>query len=145
MYLHYKTIPAVQWMTIFTVIYAGNHRKYAGIKMTTRKSGKHGEAVAIAALQQAGYTIVDRNWRCIIGEIDVVARHGNDLVFIEVRSRADGSDTALESIGVRKQQKLMKLAQAYLNEHQLDDTAFRIDVVAVGAGKAEIIESAVGW
>ncbi len=115
--------------------------------MTTRQQGKRGEMIAAAALEKAGYTILDRNWRCSIGELDLVARHRGDLVFVEVRARQTGVDAALESIGPVKQARLTELAQAYLNAHALADTAVRIDVVAVNLsrGTAEIVENAVGW
>ena len=118
--------------------------------MTTRRKGKRGEALAASALEKAGYVIRERNWRCKMGEIDLVALHRGEIVFIEVRARADGMDAALESIGARKQAKLMRLAEIYLEMHDLDDAAFRIDVVAVnlgpgGATETQIIEDAVGW
>jgi len=117
--------------------------------MTRRQAGKRGEAIADAALRRAGYTILDKNWRCAAGELDVVARHRDDIVFVEVRARRDGTDAALESIAGRKQAKLAELAQAYLSAHGLDGAPFRIDVAAVDLAanppSVEIIEDAVGW
>ncbi len=119
--------------------------------MSTQHKGKRGEAAAVAALIKAGYEIIARNWRCPLGEIDLIARHRQDIVFIEVRSRYDGIDAALESISVRKRTRLVHLAQAYLEEHGLEESPFRIDAVAVafeGGSKpptVEIIEDAVGW
>jgi putative endonuclease len=117
----------------------------------TQAKGKRGEAAAVAALQKAGYEIIGRNWRCAVGEIDLIARHRKDIVFIEVRSRSDSLDAALESINARKRNRLMQLAQLYLDQHGLDDSPFRIDAVAVAfeggskTPKVEIIEDAVGW
>ncbi len=120
--------------------------------MTTRQKGQRAEALACAALRRAGYTIIERNWRCPAGELDLIARHRGDIVFVEVRSRADGADAALESITSHKRTKLIGLAQAYLAAHDLDDAAYRIDVVAVGPASSaaqqpdvEIIEDAIGW
>jgi putative endonuclease len=117
--------------------------------MSTRSKGKRGEDIAVAALEKAGYHITERNWRCAHGELDVIAAHRGDLVFVEVRARADGVDAALESINARKRAKLLRLAQAYLAAHKLDDTPFRIDVVAITLGRygatTEIIEDALGW
>jgi putative endonuclease len=114
-----------------------------------QKTGKRAEIIAAAALEKAGYTILERNWRCAIGEIDLVARHRGEIVIVEVRARADGTDTALESILPHKRDRLIKLADAYLNAHDLTDEAFRIDVVAVGLASpsptVEIVENAVGW
>lgn len=115
--------------------------------MGTRETGKRGEAVAATALQKAGYTIIERNWRCASGELDLVCRHRNEIVFVEVRSRAHSADAALESITPRKRSQLIKLAHAYLDAHDLHDTPYRIDVVAIGftANDIAIIEDAVGW
>jgi putative endonuclease len=116
--------------------------------MSTRRKGRRGEALAEAVLEKSGYTIIERNWRCAEGELDLVAFHRGELVFIEVRARAAGTDTALESITPRKRAKLSLLALTYIVDHQLDKPSYRIDVVAVnltGNPSVEIIENAVGW
>ncbi|MCC7448554.1 MAG: YraN family protein [Anaerolineae bacterium] len=115
--------------------------------MGTRETGQRGEAVAARALEKVGYTIIERNWHCADGELDLVCHHRNELVFVEVRSRAHSADAALESITPRKRSQLIKLAQAYLDAHNLNDTPYRIDVVAIGftANDITIIEDAVGW
>jgi putative endonuclease len=93
-------------------------------------TGRFGEAAAAAALVRAGYHIVARSWRCALGEIDLIAIDGDQVVFVEVRTRRGVG--AAESVGARKQRKLIDLAQHYLAEQQVpDDTAWRIDVVAV--------------
>ncbi len=128
-----------------------------GQKRTTRcshnkrQTGQHAEAIAAAALEQAGYTILDRNWRCLGGEIDLVAQHHGEIVIVEVRARTGGDDinAALESITKPKRARLIRLAYEYLEQHHLDDVPFRIDVVAVSLSSSppavEIIENAVGW
>ncbi len=114
-------------------------------------TGAAGEALAVRRLEAAGYHILTTQWRCSFGEIDIVARQHDELVFIEVRTRHNAElGAALESIGARKQNKLIRLAQAYLMRNHLEDAAWRIDVVAVifqtGApAQVEIIENAVGW
>jgi putative endonuclease len=114
-----------------------------------QKTGQRAESLAAAALEKAGYTILERNWRCAIGEIDLVARHRGEIVIVEVRARAVGTDAALESILPDKRDRLIKLADAYLDVHGLTDEAFRIDVVAVGLDSpsptVEIVENAIGW
>jgi putative endonuclease len=122
-----------------------------------RQKGNRGEAIAARALTEAGYRILDRNWRCAIGELDLIAQQGDELVFVEVRTRTGGSlegiGAALESITPRKSARLVELAQAYLDTNHLEKASFRIDVVAVsfdsnapsGAPTVEIIENAVGW
>lgn len=124
--------------------------------MTTNQVGKRAEDSAVEALEQAGYTILDRNWRCANGEIDIIARQNGEIVFVEVRSRVDGTtegiEAALESIGRTKQTRLIRLAQTYLDSHNLTDSPCRIDVVAVSLPVdttkrplIEIVENAVGW
>ncbi|SRR5260221_9176280 len=124
--------------------------------MTAKQTGKRAEDCAVEALEKAGYTILGRNWRCAGGEIDVIAKQGGDIVFVEVRSRIDGTpdgiEAALESIGQGKQTRLIRLAQLYLDSQQLTDAACRIDVVAVSLPPnpskpplIEIVENAVGW
>ena len=97
-----------------------------------RNTGSAGEALAVRDLRARGYTIVATGWRCGLGEIDIVARENADWVFVEVRSRYDAEPgAAFESVGKRKRAKLIRLAQAYLNDHHLDNVAWRIDVVGV--------------
>ena len=116
-----------------------------------RVTGTAGEALALKHLRAAGYEILTTGWRSVVGEIDIIARHNGDLVFVEVRARYDAEQgAALESIGKRKQQQMQRTARAYLNDHHLDNVAWRIDVVAVTFERnkpphVEIVENAVGW
>jgi putative endonuclease len=97
-----------------------------------RRVGRRGEEVAVAYLKQQGYSILVRNWRCSAGELDIVAREGETLAFVEVRTRrGDRYGTPEESITPAKQAKLVELAQTYLQENNLTDQNWRIDVVAV--------------
>ncbi len=76
------------------------------------------------------YIILDRNYRCPLGEIDLVAMDGNTLVFVEVRSSSSPyPDLAGESVGFRKQKKLRQLASIYLNEKKIPHFRCRFDVV----------------
>jgi putative endonuclease len=110
-----------------------------------------GESLAAQHLRGEGYTIIATGWRCGLGEIDIIAWQGADLVFVEVRSRYNAEPGAeLESIGKRKQTQLIRLAQTYMNDHHLDNVPWRIDVVAVTFTRhhpavVEIINNAVGW
>lgn len=102
-----------------------------------RRLGRFGEAVAEAFLRQQGYEIVERNWRCRQGELDLVGREGGDWVFIEVRCRrGDLCGSAEESVTPAKQRRLLHLAEAYLQAHNLEDVSWRIDVVAVEVDRA---------
>jgi putative endonuclease len=97
-----------------------------------RRLGQQGEDIAADYLLKQGYSILARNWRCPAGELDIVAREGGTLVFVEVRTRrGDRFGTPEESITSTKQAKLVELAQTYLQEHGLADENWRIDVVAV--------------
>jgi putative endonuclease len=101
-----------------------------------RKLGQHGEEVAADYLRQQGYAILARNWRCPAGEVDIVAREGETLAFVEVRTRRAGGrlGTPEESVTLRKQARMVEVAQTYLQEAGLDDAAWRIDVVAIEVG-----------
>jgi putative endonuclease len=116
--------------------------------------GQRGEEWVAGWLCGAGYTILDRNWRYgAEGELDIVARQGNEIVFVEVRTRRgplqEAITWALESVGARKRDRLVRLAQAYLVQHHLDDMTWRIDVAAVGCEggrlSIEVIHNAADW
>jgi putative endonuclease len=97
-----------------------------------QKLGQRGEDIAAAHLGEQGYQILARNWRCPAGELDIVAREGETLAFVEVRARrGDRYGTPEESITPAKQAKLVELAQTYLQENGLSDENWRIDVVAL--------------
>ncbi len=112
--------------------------------------GRRGERLAEQKLQTCGYEIVARNYRCAGGEVDLVARQAGVLVFVEVRTRRGTAyGTPEESITPRKRQHLITAAQRYLQEHQLADVAWRLDVVAVALStggtleRVDIIENAI--
>lgn len=117
---------------------------------TRQATGQRGEHLARAYLHERGYTIVTTNWHCSQGEIDIIARSGETWVFVEVRTRhAATTAAALESIGSRKQQRMVAAAQRYLAEHQLD-ASWRVDVIAVALPEAglpviEHYEDALDW
>lgn len=118
---------------------------------STKSFGAYGEQLAADYLEHNAYQIVARNWHCPIGELDIIARQGNLLVFVEVRSRHAGStETAFESIGAGKRNKLIALAHQYLHDHELLEQDWRIDVIAVAipaSGKpiVEHTEDALDW
>jgi putative endonuclease len=102
-----------------------------------RSLGQRGEGIAADHLRQQGYAILARNWRCRAGEVDIVAREGETLAFVEVRTRRAGGrlGTPEESVTPRKQARMVEVAQTYLQEAGLDDAAWRIDVVAIEVGQ----------
>ncbi len=104
-----------------------------------KKLGAWGERVAAEQLRAGGYDILARNWRCAHGEIDIVARQGDELVFVEVKTRRGrGHGTPEEAITAHKARKLFELAQWYCVEEDLDEVDWRVDLMAVeldSAGK----------
>jgi putative endonuclease len=93
--------------------------------------GRRGEDLAAQHLAAKGYRIIIRNWRCEVGELDLVAQDGNCLALVEVRTRRGQSlGTPEESITPAKQARLIDLAQAYVQAHDWSGH-WRIDVVAV--------------
>lgn len=101
------------------------------MKGARKKLGRRGEELAVGHLQERGYVVRERNWRCPAGEMDIVAEDGGCLVFVEVRTRRGrGYGTPEESVTPAKQAKLVEVAQTYLQEHSWEGN-WRIDVVAV--------------
>jgi putative endonuclease len=104
--------------------------------------GQYGENVAVEHLRDAGLTILDRNWRCDIGEIDIVARDGDVLVVCEVKTRSSIAFGApLEGVTARKAARLRRLAARWVRERQVHPPDIRIDIVGVlqtGRGAAEV-------
>lgn len=112
--------------------------------------GQRGERYAAQYLTAHGYAIHARNWRCTVGELDLVAEKDGALIFVEVYTRqSDRLGTPEESITPAKRIKLIAAAQTYLDEHGQLDRDWRIDVVAIeidprGAVKrCTLIENAV--
>lgn len=97
-----------------------------------RELGQRGEALAVEFLRARDYVIVARNYRCRLGEIDLVALDGATLVFVEVRSRSGARlGTPLESVDVRKQARVGRVARHFVATRGFADRDARFDVVAV--------------
>ncbi len=119
--------------------------------MKRKEIGAVGEEAARKFLKKRGYKILETNFRCPLGEIDIVARHRKELVFVEVRSRTGGElGEPEESITSKKMRKLRKLADFYLKTRaSKPPQSWRIDVVAVRLSPEgevldlKLIESAV--
>jgi putative endonuclease len=95
-------------------------------------TGKTGEGIAAGFLTQNGYQILDVNYRCPIGEIDMVAREKGDLVFVEVKTRKSSAMGYPEqAVGTVKQKKMSQLALWYLRDKKVGDASVRFDVVAI--------------
>ena len=96
-------------------------------------AGRQAETLALELLQRKGLRLLQRNWRCRGGELDLVMLDGNVLVFVEVRFRRhQGWGGAAASIDQRKRQHLTTAAQIYLQQHpELASTPCRFDVIAI--------------
>ena len=100
--------------------------------LNRKQKGKLSEDLAVEFLIQHGLQVVARNVRCPLGEIDLVARDGKTLVFIEVKSRfAAGYGAPQELVSRSKQRRLTRLAHWYLKQHRLENQPARFDVVAI--------------
>jgi putative endonuclease len=110
-------------------------------------TGKRGEELAAVYLAEAGYRILERNYRCLFGEVDIVAEEGETLVFVEVKSRrsTEYGDPQL-AVGREKQKKISRIATNYLTERHWCHRPARFDVVAVkmlpGNHSIELIRNA---
>ncbi len=94
--------------------------------------GTYGERVAAAHLRSLGMIVLARNWRCRFGEVDLIARDGATLVFCEVKTRTSSSHgTPVEAVLGRKATRLRRLAAHWLEIHDVEPQAVRIDVVSV--------------
>lgn len=97
------------------------------------RRGRQGEILAVQELLRLGLKLVETNWRCPFGELDAVMWSGDELVFVEVKTRVGSSrGSAEESLVAAKAQKLAVAAEWYLSEHpDLGDPIWRIDLVAI--------------
>ena len=94
--------------------------------------GSYGERVAERHLIEAGFTVIDRNWRCDVGEVDLVAFDGDDLVICEVKTRSsDAFGAPLEAVTPVKLRRLWLLAMRYAAAHDVAYRQLRVDAVAV--------------
>jgi putative endonuclease len=94
--------------------------------------GRRGEDAAAAYLERIGMCLEARNWRCPLGEIDIVAWEDDSLVMCEVKTRrSERAGSAEEAVSATKQRKLVRLAEAYLGSGGRTPTAVRFDVVAI--------------
>ncbi len=102
------------------------------MSLTRTRTGKRGEDLAAAYLAETGFRIVERNYRCRFGEIDIVAEEGKTLVFVEVKSRRSAAyGGPLLAVDARKQGKISRVSLHYLAERNACHRPARFDVVAV--------------
>lgn len=112
-----------------------------------RHTGESGESIAVKSLKKNGYQIIEQNYRCKLGEIDIIARDGRVLAFIEVKARRTGDFGGPKwAVTPRKQRKISMVALKYLKETEQMEKKARFDVVAIrllpGDPDVEIIKNA---
>ena len=123
---------------------------------TNRSTGLQGEALAADFLEAKGYTILDRNYRFLREEVDLVcfapwpAGDGGEIVFVEVKARrGTGYGRPEEAVTPAKQKAIMRVAEAYLFERKLGGAIVRFDVIAIlferGVPTIEHLENAFGY
>ena len=111
--------------------------------------GKEGEQIAERYLKKKGYKVVERNYRCAVGELDLIVLDRRVIVFVEVKTRTgSGFGTPLEAVEFRKQKKMIHAAQFFLNAKRLNQREARFDVVGISwpgpLPMVEHIENAFG-
>jgi putative endonuclease len=97
-----------------------------------KQLGSQGEELACAYLKDQGVEIIERNWKCQAGEADVIAREGDDIIFVEVKTRSsDSAGFPEEAVNYRKRRRYEKIAMEYLFSHDLPSARVRFDVLAL--------------
>jgi putative endonuclease len=97
--------------------------------------GRWGEKIALDFLKDQGMKILEKNFRCSAGEIDIIARSGRHIVFVEVKTRSSNLfGTPQEAVNQRKQQQIIRVAQWYLEQKPLNLQP-RFDVLAIRTGE----------
>ncbi len=118
----------------------------------TQGTGKKGEEIAVNFLTQKNYTIIETNWSSRHGEIDIIAKQQQTLVFVEVKTRhSTNTESAFASITPSKREKMLNTIYLYLHEHNLDeDTLWRVDAIGIALHKNQLpiidhVEDAFDW
>jgi putative endonuclease len=111
------------------------------------QTGKQGEDLAVAYLKKKGYAVLERNYRCVFGEVDIVAKDKEVIVFVEVKSRrSERFGEPQTAVDLEKQKKLSRISLKYLQDRRLYPCNARFDVVAVSilpdGGRIELIRNA---
>ena len=115
--------------------------------MNKREKGSKYEALAVDYIKNKGYKILELNYRCKQGEIDIIAQDGKYIVFIEVKYRASASyGSAANAVFFRKQQNISRVAAFYLlRRNMTEDTPCRFDVIAIDGNMIHHYENAFDY
>ena len=120
----------------------GGKTRYVN-RMNKRETGPAYESAAARFLETKGYRILERNYRCRFGEVDLIAQEGNTIVFCEVKFRRDlRVGHPLEAVDLRKQHRISKCALCYLTENRLSGQECRFDVVGICGEEITLIRNA---
>ena len=117
------------------------------MKTPTRAAGIEGERLALKRLRKLGYKIIETNFNTRRGEIDIIARHGDVIVFIEVKARSsERFGTPLDAVDARKRRRIVVAAREWLSRQRICDEKLRFDVAGVRLDldppEVEIVEAA---
>ena len=108
-----------------------------------RQEGIEGEDEAVKTLKRKGYKILERNYRNLFGEIDIVAEEDGYLVFVEVKKRNYASfGGSLLAVDAKKKAHIIRSATGYLKEHKCIDRRVRFDVVGIDREKVRVVKHA---
>jgi len=116
-----------------------------------KKLGDQGEEIAVNYLKDKDYQIVERQWSCQFGEIDIIAKKQMRYIFVEVKScKGHNVEFAFANLTQRKQERFINTVQTYLAENQLDQIIWRIDAIGIaipaqGTPIIEHVEDAFDW
>lgn len=113
------------------------------MRQNNRVIGNRGEDIAVHFLLKQGYQILERNYRCRFGEIDIIGRDNNYLVFIEVKYRKDiNKGYPVEAVGYYKQRRIINTAKYYVKIKHLNNIDIRFDIVEIVNNKIRVINNA---
>lgn len=118
------------------------------MKESLREKGLRGEDLAIEILKKDGYRIIERNYKSPFGEIDIIAKCGDIIAFVEVKRRDSKSfGDSLSAIDERKKRKIVMTALYYLKKEKQTAKKFRFDVVGIDENSVKVIKNAfvVDW
>jgi putative endonuclease len=104
----------------------------------SKTRGSIGESVVVTWLEQHGYRIIERNFRQRYGEIDIIVQRNEHLVFVEVKSRKHSLDLIADLVPYKKQQKIIKVAQAFLAHGLWDNKIIRFDIAIVHGDEYDV-------
>ncbi len=109
--------------------------------------GRYGEELAVKHIRQAGLTVLECNYRCPLGEMDIIAREGETIIFIEVRTRSTGSrGWGEESITAKKRERLYRIATHYLKYRNYKEwPSLRFDLIAIRCQNQEGKQPDIIW